>query len=219
MHRFSRFSLIRRSRKVESASRSLSSHNVTWIYFIVPHYMPDLNRKSVSLELDASLVAARASPSFVEESFRDESRRERGAKIAEKEMSEVGEPPFARAGSRRIRGKHRPRIGRISRLVYLKSRTSWTHNARIVTPGIQISRGASLIDGVGDGIGGDDAPDTREWDISSERNRDSSSSSATISLTTDWVRGKKFFGGSSKFEKSLTELIFIFDHNFKYSIY
>lgn len=121
MHRFSRFSLIRRSRKVESASRSLPSHNVTWIYFIVPHYMPDLNRKPVSLELGASLVAARGSkfrrriiPGRVVEKTRGEDRRKRNVGGWRTPFCSSREPAHSRKASAAYRPHLATRLFEIS---------------------------------------------------------------------------------------------------------
>lgn len=163
MHRFSRFSVIRRSRKVENASRSSPSHNVTCGY--LRHSALCARSKPEAGIFRTWRVPRGCVSKFRSKNHSGTSRgedEERGS--PKKKRRRLENPPFL---LRSIRGKRIGRVsGRISRLVYLKSRTSWTHNARIVTPGIQISRGASLIDG--DGIGGDDAPDTR--DISSERN-------------------------------------------------
>lgn len=71
MHRFSWFSESR-----ERLARSLPSHNVVWIRFIVLHYSPDLNRKPISSELGAWLRHQVSSKNH----FGIESRGDRRAK-------------------------------------------------------------------------------------------------------------------------------------------
>lgn len=71
--------------------------------------------------------------------------------------------------SQRIRGKHLGRVSAASRdsiLFEISHEMLDAQREHCNGPGgSDISRGASLIDG--DGIGGDDGPDTREWDIPS----------------------------------------------------